>query len=204
MAIRLRLRVGDESQDCSKEYQLTLIMCRRFSRLPRLLPYVVAVYSNLFALPLPYSTRFFSPSVSRMLSVRDCKEETGRIGQGDYLCHLPGTLTEPKLLPCSHCFCKDCILKLSLRAGAGKPFSCSECREVVVLPKGNVDKLQAAFFINRIQGSIATLEEAHGEVVHQEFAAIAEDSLDKKCPANKQPLIVSALTVVVLSVPTVW
>ena len=97
---------------------------------------------------------------------------------------------EPKLLPCSHYFCKDCILKLALRTGAGKSFSCPECREEVVLPKGNVDKLQTAFFINRIQGSIVTLKEAHGEVVHQEFGNIDEDSLPKKCPAHKEPLIV--------------
>ena len=98
--------------------------------------------------------------------------------------------TEPKLLPCSHYFCKECILKLALRAGAGKSFSCPECREEVVLPKGSVDKLQTAFFINRIQGSIVTLEEAHGEVVHQEFGNNAEDSLPKKCSAHKEPLIV--------------
>ena len=97
---------------------------------------------------------------------------------------------EPKLLPCSHYFCKECILKLALRAGSGKPFSCPECREEVLLPKGSVDKLQTAFFINRIQGSIVTLEEAHGEVVHQESGTIAEDSIPKKCPAHKEPLIV--------------
>ena len=98
--------------------------------------------------------------------------------------------TEPKLLPCSHYFCKECILKLALRAGSGKPFSCPECRAEVLLPKGSVDKLQTAFFINRIQGSIVTLEEAHGEVVHQESGTIAEDSIPKKCPAHKEPLIV--------------
>ena len=98
--------------------------------------------------------------------------------------------TEPKLLPCSHYFCKKCVVKLVLRAGAGKPFSCPECREEVILPKGSVDKLQTAFFINRIQGSIVTLEEAHGEVVHQESGTIDEESHPKKCPAHKEPLIV--------------
>ena len=101
--------------------------------------------------------------------------------------------TEPKLLPCSHYFCKECVPKLVLRAGAGKPFSCPECpecREEIILPKGSVDKLQTAFFINRIQGSIVTLEEAHGEVVHQESGTTAEESHPKKCPAHKEPLIV--------------
>ena len=100
---------------------------------------------------------------------------------------------DPKLLPCSHYFCKECILRLVLRAGAGKPFSCPECREEISLPKGSVDKLQTAFFINRIQGSIVTLEGAHGEVVQRgeaESGNKAEDSLAKKCPSHKEPLIV--------------
>ena len=91
--------------------------------------------------------------------------------------------TEPKLLPCSHYFCKDCILKLVLRVPTSKPFSCPECREEVLLPKGGINKLQTAFFLNRIKATIATLEEALGEVVQ-------EVSLAKKCPAHKEPLIV--------------
>ena len=97
---------------------------------------------------------------------------------------------EPKLLPCNHYFCKECILKQAFRAGAGKPFSCPECHEEVVVPIGSVDKLQTAFFTNRIQGSMVTLEGAYGEVVHQESGTIAEESHPKKCPAHKEPLIV--------------
>ena len=89
--------------------------------------------------------------------------------------------TEPKLLPCSHYFCKDCILKLVLRVPTSKPFFCPECREEGLLPKGGVDKLQTAFFLNRIKATIATLEGAHGEVIHQESQNIA---------AHKEPLIV--------------
>ena len=98
--------------------------------------------------------------------------------------------TEPKLLPCSHYFCKDCILKLFLRVPTGKPFSCPECREEILLPKGGIDKLQTAFFLNRIKATIATLEGAHGEVIHQESQNIAQDSLPEKCAAHKEPLIV--------------
>ena len=102
--------------------------------------------------------------------------------------------TEPKLLPCNHYFCKECILQLVLWAGAGRPFSCPKCRKEVILPKGSVEKLETAFFINSIQESIATLEGAHGKVVQDEAcaqsAAKDEDSLAEKCPAHKEPLIV--------------
>ena len=87
--------------------------------------------------------------------------------------------TEPKLMPCSHYFCKDCILKVVLRVPTGKPFSCPECLEEV-LPKGGVDKLQTAFFLNCIKATIATLEEAHGEVVQ-------DVSLARKCPPTRSP-----------------
>ena len=97
--------------------------------------------------------------------------------------------TEPKLLPCGHYFCKKCILKLVLRAGAEKPFSCPECRGKVVLPEGSVDKLQTAFFINRIKGSICEVLQPEA-CAFAESRAKAENPLAKKCPAHKEPLLV--------------
>ena len=91
--------------------------------------------------------------------------------------------TEPKLLPCNHYFCKECILQLIRWAGAGKSFSCPKCRKEVVLPNPSVEKLEPAFFINSIQECIAALERAQS-------AAKGENSLAKKCPAHKEPLIV--------------
>ena len=58
--------------------------------------------------------------------------------------------TDPKVLPCLHCYCKQCILSLALRKGKYKPFSCPECRKEATLPEGNEDKLPTAFPVNRI------------------------------------------------------
>ncbi len=41
---------------------------------------------------------------------------------------------EPKVLPCCHYFCKQCIHRLTLRKGADKPFSCPECCQDTTLP----------------------------------------------------------------------
>ncbi len=71
---------------------------------------------------------------------------------------------EPKVLPCCHYFCKQCIHQLTLRNGADKPFSCPECRQDTTLPQGCVDHLKTAFFINRMKGVHSKLERAHGKV----------------------------------------
>ena len=91
--------------------------------------------------------------------------------------------TDPKLLPCNHYFCKECILQLVRWAGAGKSISCPKCRKEILLPKESLEKLETAFFINSIQESIASLERA-------QCAAKAEDSLAKNCRVHEEPLIV--------------
>ena len=72
--------------------------------------------------------------------------------------------TEPKVLPCLHYYCKQCIHKLTLRTGLDKPFSCPECRKDTTLPQGNVDELPTAFFINRMKSVHSKLERTHGKV----------------------------------------
>ncbi len=41
--------------------------------------------------------------------------------------------TEPKVLPCLHYYCKECVLRLALRTASNKPFSCPECRKETTL-----------------------------------------------------------------------
>ena len=72
--------------------------------------------------------------------------------------------TEPKVLPCLHYYCKQCILKLSLRTGKNKPFSCPECRDEATLSMGGVDELKTAFFINRLMPMFFMLERTHSKV----------------------------------------
>lgn len=72
---------------------------------------------------------------------------------------------EPKVLPCCHYYCKECVLKLSLRSIRGEPFSCPECRVDTVLPNGNVDLLPTAFFINRMKDVYFKLKKTQQEAV---------------------------------------
>ena len=78
------------------------------------------------------------------------------------ICH--DHYTEPKVLPCCHYYCKQCIHRLTLRTGINKPFSCPECRKDTALPQGNIDQLPTAFFLNRMKELHSKLERAHGKV----------------------------------------
>ncbi len=72
--------------------------------------------------------------------------------------------TDPKILPCLHYYCKQCVLKLALRTGLDKPFYCPECRSEVTLPKEGVEGLKSAFFVNRFKSTFTTLQHSHGKV----------------------------------------
>ena len=72
--------------------------------------------------------------------------------------------TEPKVLPCLHYYCKQCILRLALRVESNKPFSCPECHEETTLPEGGVDELKTAFFVNRLKPMFSMLERTHSKV----------------------------------------
>ena len=78
------------------------------------------------------------------------------------ICH--DHYTEPKVLPCCHYYCKQCLHQLTLREGLGKPFSCPECRKDTTLPEGGLDNLPTAFFVNRMKEVHSKLELAHGKV----------------------------------------
>ena len=72
---------------------------------------------------------------------------------------------EPKILPCCHYYCKGCIQKLAMRAGANQPFPCPECRRDTLLPQNDPNQLPTAFFINCMKELHTKMEKAHGKVL---------------------------------------
>ena len=59
-----------------------------------------------------------------------------------------------------HYYCRACIEELAKRS-EGRPFACPECRKEATLPPGGVEKLQGAFFVERMKdlyGKVAKAE----------------------------------------------
>ena len=71
---------------------------------------------------------------------------------------------DPKILPCLHYYCKECVRQLARRAGTNRPFACPECRRGTVLPQNDPDQLPTAFFVNRMKELRTKMEKAQGKV----------------------------------------
>ena len=67
------------------------------------------------------------------------------------------------LLPCNHYYCRACIEELAKRS-RGRPFACPECRKEATLPPGGVEKLQGAFFVERMKDLFGKMAKAEGKV----------------------------------------
>ena len=71
---------------------------------------------------------------------------------------------DPKIFPCLHYYCKECVRQLALRAGSSRPFACPECRRGTVLPQNDPDQLPTAFFVNRMKELRTKMEKAQGKM----------------------------------------
>ena len=55
---------------------------------------------------------------------------------------------DPRLLPCHHSFCLDCLANLTSRHHLSRTFPCPQCRHQVTLPPGGVTAFQSKFYID--------------------------------------------------------
>ena len=60
------------------------------------------------------------------------------------------TYTEPKVLPCFHVFCSECLKKSVEKSQDKKTLSCPNCRHSVPLPTNGIEGLQSAFHISHL------------------------------------------------------
>ncbi len=89
--------------------------------------------------------------------------------------------TDPKILPCLHCYCKQCIHRLALRVDQGKPFPCPECRKTTVLPEGGEGELKSAFILNRLKSMYLKHKKALSKQVSCEICTNANATAEAFC-----------------------
>ena len=70
---------------------------------------------------------------------------------------------QPKLLPCNHSVCKDCLtLKKGVRKGLKFIVACPTCETEAELPKNGLDSLPTAFFKQRLSKVCSKLQHVAG------------------------------------------
>ena len=84
-------------------------------------------------------------------------------------------------------------LRLPLRTGTGKPFSCPECRCEATLPEGGVDELKTAFFVNCLNTTI-TMEDSTKHEVNKTFHATLVIQLSSNKIARRHCKVSCSLT----------
>ena len=59
--------------------------------------------------------------------------------------------THPKVLPCLHSYCKECLEKLAKKARPQQELTCPQCKEVhPIPPQGGVDGFKTYFTVNNL------------------------------------------------------
>ena len=85
---------------------------------------------------------------------------------------------DPKVLPCQHSYCQECLSKLE----RNKQVTCPECRKVAEVPDGGIEEFKTNFFINRLVDDCILKRKVEGEEeVHCE-ACIENDPVTTFCP----------------------
>ena len=68
---------------------------------------------------------------------------------------------EPKILPCFHYFCAECLQQIAARVG--QPVPCPECRKETVFPQNDARELPTPFFVCRMIEFYEGVEKARNE-----------------------------------------
>jgi len=69
---------------------------------------------------------------------------------GTCLCTYDGSDHTPKLLPCSHTICLECLTRIVATFARDSQFRCPNCRELTNIPQAGVSALPPSFLVNQL------------------------------------------------------
>lgn len=69
---------------------------------------------------------------------------------------------DPRILPCGHYYCKECIVGVATNAHPNLSFPCPECRRGTRIPEGDAANLPKALFLNRVKSVLQNVFPAAG------------------------------------------
>jgi len=75
---------------------------------------------------------------------------------GTCLCMYDGQEHTPKLLPCSHTVCLECLIRIVATFARDSQFRCPICRELITIPRGGIQALPPSFLVNQLLDLMAS------------------------------------------------
>ena len=93
-----------------------------------------------------------------------------------------GDFKKPKILPCFHTFCLDCLKSYVEKTGRNGKFTCPLCLVETDIPDGGVERLQTNFYIKAEQAKTLSLMDAKCEVCDAETSKAENRCLE--CDQN--------------------
>ena len=85
---------------------------------------------------------------------------------------------DPKVLPCQHSYCQECLRKLV----KDEQVTCPECRKVAIVPAGGIEEFKTNFLINRLVDDCILKRKVEGEEEVNCEACIEDDPVTTFCP----------------------
>lgn len=101
---------------------------------------------------------------------------------------------DPRILPCGHYYCRECIIGIATNAHPNLSFPCPECRRTTTIPENNPENLPKALFLNRVKSVLQSVLaagvrpavqcEAHGEPAHL-YCADCHQDICQRCTTSE-------------------
>src|SRR6218665_494124 len=91
--------------------------------------------------------------------------------------------TDPRMLPCIHTFCLDCLKRINETAqkGAGDKFPCPLCRKEFLIPADGINGVPTNFFLENLLQYKLTLEMGSASIIC-DLCSASDDSKTGQVP----------------------